>query len=113
LADDFAIQLAAIGRYGVVPRGSVRALLQEQKKESYRPCFDEACQIELGKALAAQKTLAPRIMRAGKRCRLAATLEDLTPEVTESPAAIEVECKEEALLDGVDRVVAQLVKKSS
>jgi hypothetical protein len=42
-------------------------LLTEKKKQSYSVCYDSACQIDIGKEVAAQKSLATKIVLAGKR----------------------------------------------
>lgn len=42
----------------VVPRAEIQALIRDEKLSSYDACFDESCQIELGKALAAGRVLA-------------------------------------------------------
>lgn len=43
--------------YRTVPRSEIQARLVEQQSDSYRACYDDACQIEIGKSVAAQKAL--------------------------------------------------------
>src|SRR5262245_48674027 len=45
--------LAEGGAYKVVPQSGLRRAMIDAKKESYQECFDEACQIEIGKAVSA------------------------------------------------------------
>ena len=50
LSDYLATRLSELAGFQVVPRSDLRARLAESKADSFRACFDEACQIELGKA---------------------------------------------------------------
>ncbi len=43
------------GVYQVMPPGDVKKALLEQSSESFKKCFDEKCQIELGRNLPANK----------------------------------------------------------
>ncbi len=45
--------LAVSRQFKLVPSQQVRQALIEKKRESYRSCYDESCQIEIGKELAA------------------------------------------------------------
>ncbi len=49
LTDLMASELAQGGIYRVMPPGDVKRVLLEQSRESYKECFDEKCQIELGR----------------------------------------------------------------
>ncbi|MEM7676470.1 MAG: hypothetical protein AAF449_10750, partial [Myxococcota bacterium] len=55
VSEYLSTQLAASGRFQVVPRDEVKKALVGQKKASYESCYDESCQIEVGKELAAEK----------------------------------------------------------
>ena len=77
--------------------------------ESYRPCSDSACQIELGKALAAKKMLTTKVLRLGTACAMTATLYDLATETAEAAAAVRSGCSKSALVDGVDQLISVLV----
>lgn len=112
LTDYVAARIAEAGQFRVVPRGELRARLAEKKAESYQACVDESCQIELGKALAAQKSLATRLIRAGGACAMTMTLYDLASEATESAATVRTECHERALMDGVDQLTNRLALQS-
>jgi len=70
------VKLAECG-YQVVPREQIRERIREQQKESYKACYDESCQIELGRELAAQKSLSSQLMKIGTSCQLGATIFDL------------------------------------
>jgi hypothetical protein len=92
----------------VVPREQLRERLVAQKKESYKACYDRSCQIELGRALAASKTVSSTLLQVGSRCVLNTTLIDLRTEATERAASAETSCTPEALLDAVKKAVGQL-----
>lgn len=108
LTEYFAMRLAASRTISLVPRGEVRTLLEEQKADSYRACYDESCRIELGKELAAEKSISPKILRTGDHCVIGAVIYDLKNEIAEHAASSRTACGEEALLDAVDRVAAEL-----
>jgi hypothetical protein len=94
--------------YRVLPRAQLRERLLDEKNGSYRSCMDQACQIELGKALAAQKVLATKLIRLGAACALTATLFDLRTETAESAASVRTACGKEALLQGADDLIDAL-----
>ncbi|MBN2497875.1 MAG: hypothetical protein JXR96_24995 [Deltaproteobacteria bacterium] len=96
------------GRYKVVPRDQLRKRLLEQKGSTYKACMDESCQIELGKALSAQKSLAVQLLKVGKKCAVTANLYDLKTETTEKGALVNTGCKLEELLDAMQEVARQL-----
>jgi hypothetical protein len=104
---------AAVTRHAgfkTVPRSQLRARLRREKRKSYRACFDQSCQIAIGKALAAQKSLAPRLIKIGKQCALTASLYDLRSEAAERAASVKTACTPEALLDAMERVAKQLAR---
>jgi hypothetical protein len=107
LTEYLATQLAAAG-LRVVPRAQLRARLLEEKKSSYRQCVDESCQIELGKAVAAQKTVATKILRAGGQCAVTAMLYDLKSEATERAASVDTSCAEGSLLAAMRELARKL-----
>jgi hypothetical protein len=92
----------------VVPRAELRTRLQQAQADSYRACVDERCQLELGRELAAQKTLATKILRLGAQCQLTSVLYDLRTATTERAATREAPCREDALLAAMRAVADQL-----
>jgi hypothetical protein len=111
LSEYLAAQLTATAGAKVVPRAQLRKRLVKERKNSYKRCFDESCQIEMGKAVAAQKSLATKILRVGKLCAIAASLFDLRSETTEGAATVDTSCKEDALLAGIKALVRKLAGK--
>jgi len=95
---DYLASLLAEGGYQVVPRDQIRERLKEQKTESYKECYDQSCQIELGRELAAQKSLDISILKIGNKCQMTANLYDLKKATTELAANADAECNEESLL---------------
>lgn len=77
LSELIAIQLVETGYFQVVPREDLRRRINQAKAETHRECFDEACQIELGKDLAAEQTLSIKVMKLGGECSSTLTLFDL------------------------------------
>jgi len=101
------VKLAECG-YQVVPREQIRERIREQQKESYKACYDESCQIELGRELAAQKSLSSQLMKIGTSCQLGATIFDLKKSAAEGAASASGGCGEEKLLELVGQVAEKL-----
>jgi hypothetical protein len=78
--------------FQTVPRTAVRQVLLDRKSESYRECFDEACQIELGKAVAAAKVAAASWSRIGGGCIFELRMFDLRTELNEQSLRADAEC---------------------
>lgn len=108
LTDYLATQLASARSFRVVPASLLRQRLRAQKKESYRSCYDTSCQIALGKALAAEKSLASKVLRLGDACSLTANLYDLKTEAAERAATVTVACTVSAIRKGIDQLTAKL-----
>jgi hypothetical protein len=95
--------------YQVVPRDQLRSRISAEKRESYKSCFEQRCQIELGRALAAQKSLATKLLRVGGQCVLTSQLYDLKTETAERAASAKsASCGEGALLVAIDELARQL-----
>ena len=100
--------LTRSGKYQVVPRDRLRAGLAEQKKESYRECMDESCQIELGRAVSASKLLSTQLLQVGSKCAVTANLYDLKTETTQKGAMVQTGCSPDELLDAMQQIADQL-----
>ena len=100
--------LTTTGQYKVISRDQLRARLLDQKQSSYKSCVDESCQIELGKAMAAQKSLATQLLKVGKHCAVTANLYDLKTETAERGAMVNTGCTSDQLLDSMRQVAKQL-----
>ncbi len=100
--------LVAECSYQVLPRDEIRARIRNQKIASYKQCYDQKCQIELGRELAAQKTLATKILKIGDRCQLTSMLYDLKKAATEKAASVAATCDEKALLAAVKQLADKI-----
>ena len=92
LTDLVAAQLAASGLYQVVPNAEVKKALRNKTAESYDDCYDEACQIEIGKEIAAQKTLATKVSQLGRTCIVTMHLYDLRKSASEKASTKTGKC---------------------
>lgn len=107
LIDYLAARLTE-GGYQVVPLDQVRERIRSLKSESSKVCYDQNCQIELGRELAAQKTLATKILRIGKSCQVTAVMYDLKRAATETAATEEATCEVDPLLEAVKKIALKL-----
>jgi hypothetical protein len=111
LSEYLAGKLAEKGAFRVVPRDQLRARLQREKTQTYQECYDMSCQIELGKAVAAEKSLATKLLRFGTACSVSLTLYDLRSEASESEGSAtedQRDCSERELLEALRRAVNRL-----
>jgi TolB-like protein len=114
LGDQLRIFVAQRG-VRTVERGAQEKAIKEQissmKSESYKQCYDDSCQVELGKALAASHILRSRITRFGRRCVLNAELIDLKSEVTMAASSSQGDCEAEGFLTMSESVATNLLAK--
>lgn len=108
LTEYLAAGVTRFAGYQVVPRDQLRRRLAAEKRKSYKLCVEQRCQIELGKALAAKKSLATKLLKVGKQCAFTALLYDLRTEATERAAQVRTACDQDALLGGVEKLAKQL-----
>ena len=93
--------------FKLTPQSQVRDRVVDLKRESHRDCYDQSCQIELGKAVAAHKSLSSRLIRIGNSCSLQSAIYDLRTETTERGAEAKGPCTEEGIAASIDKVVAK------
>ncbi|MCK5795889.1 MAG: hypothetical protein KAI47_01810 [Deltaproteobacteria bacterium] len=108
LTDYLAAQLAAVTNVKVIPRSQLRQRLVKERKKSYKRCYDSSCQIEMGKAVAAQKTLGTKLLRIGNTCAIASSLYNIRTETTDRAATVDTRCSADALLSAIKRLVRKL-----
>ncbi len=113
LTDYLSARSVEVLGWSTLPPAEIRERLRAEKKASYAPCMDDACQIELGKALAADKMLATKLLRLGDVCTVVASLYDLRRESAEAAATIESGCASNELRDAIDRLVRELFARLS
>jgi hypothetical protein len=112
LTEYLVAALAATGRFHVVPRDILRAKLIRYKARSFEACFDTSCQIELGKALAAQQSLATRIIALEDRCILTASLYDLKTETTICGSSVGIGCDARSLFGGLTTLSGEIARQA-
>ncbi len=105
---DYLAVLMAEGGYQVVPRSQVRERIKKQQLESKKECYEQSCQVELGRELAAQKSLATQIFKIGGVCKVTATLFDLRRATTEKAASAGGSCEEKELLAAVEQIAKKM-----
>lgn len=91
-----------------MPREQLRQRLQQEKAGAYKACFEESCQIELGRAVAAEKSLSTTLLRVGKKCAVTINLYDLKSETAERGATEEGGCGLDELMVAIKGVAAKL-----
>ena len=84
--------------------------MQALKAESYASCYDDSCQLELGKALAASHIVRSKITKFGARCVLNGELIDLQSEVTVKAASAQGACQAEGFLEMSETIERDLMK---
>jgi hypothetical protein len=105
---DYLGSLMARQGYQVVPRSQLRERLVGARTASYKDCFDQSCQIEIGKELAAQKTLACQVLKLGKSCKVTVNLFDLKKSASEGAGTASGECGEDEVVASLEEAVKDL-----
>ena len=108
MAKYLSTRLTESGKYQVIPRDQLKKRLFAQKAQSLKECYDQSCQIEIGKELAAEKTLSARIAKLGGRCTVSLTLYDLRIAATEKAASQHGRCGEGEIMNSLDKTLAKL-----
>lgn len=107
LTDYLGTQLAAQG-YLVVPRSELKKRLTEQKTATHRSCYDTSCQLELGKELAAEKSMGTQLIKLGTSCKLTLNLYDLKKATSELAAFESGGCDEDGIVKSLESAVLKI-----
>ncbi|MBW1809707.1 MAG: hypothetical protein JRJ87_16040 [Deltaproteobacteria bacterium] len=107
LTDYLASKIAEDGLFHVVPRDEIKKRLRAQKKKSFKECYDQSCQIEIGREIAAQKTLSVTISPIGSSCVVTAALFDLKKAATDATASSRGKCIPDNLVTQIENIVAK------
>lgn len=101
---------ASLSEHGLrlVPESSIRAVLRREKARSYDACVDEACQIELGRELAASVVLRTTVTAIDGTCTVAAVPFDLRTQTTLSGATRQTSCRTAAVRDALATIAVTL-----
>jgi hypothetical protein len=108
LSDYLAAKLVETGKYQVVPRSQFKERLFQQKKGTYKKCYDQSCQIELGRELAAEKIATTQIIQLGGKCTISFRLYDLKKATTQTAKSRSGGCTEPDLLATLDILIKDL-----
>jgi len=106
LTDYLAVRLVSC--YNVIPREQIRQRIVANKKESHKTCYEQSCQVEMGRELAAQKSLSTKILKIADECTMTATLYDLRKSITEKAAMADSGCDKKRLLAAVGTIANDL-----
>jgi len=106
---DYLGSLMARRGFQIVPRSQLRERLTEAKKGSYKECYDESCQIEIGKELAAQKSLANQVLKIGSQCKVTVNLYDLKKAASDEAGAGSGKCDEDGVVLSLEQAVDDLL----
>ncbi len=106
--NDYMYGRLAVAGFKLTPQSQVRERVVEPKAASHMDCYDQSCQIELGKTVAAQKSLASRLIKIGDSCSLQSQIYDLRTETTVKGAEAQGPCTETGIKASIDQVVAKL-----
>ena len=112
LTEYLGTALSERGSYRVVPPGDIRRALTSKALESYKECYDKQCQIELGRELAANKTISSSILKIGKSCVVTCSVYDLQTQTTDLSAKVEGKCGADALLASLREVASKVCTKA-
>ena len=108
LTDLVAQELGLEGVFQIMPPGDVKNALREQAGESYKQCYNEKCQIDLGRQLPANKLLSTSITKIGDNCRVVGLLYDLRRQTTDTIAKENAGCSESELAGALESVAGKL-----
>jgi hypothetical protein len=108
LTDYLGTKLGEQGNYQIIPRQEIRKRLVEQKKASFKKCYDQSCQIEVGREMAAQFTVSASISRVGSTCIITAAMYDLRKAATHKTGTAKGRCTADALLIAVEQIADKL-----
>jgi len=119
LTDYLRTQVARRGTFVVIDKSrqaeAIKKIAGEARKESYKACYDEKCQIPLGQALSADTILRVKLTRIGSTYQLNAEVVDLAKEAVDPGMAGLVEIpanprkgRDDRLLQGMRHIARQI-----
>ncbi len=119
LTDFLRTQIAHRGTFIVIDKSrqaeALKKMVGDARKESYRACYDEHCQIPLGQALSADTILRVKLTRIGSTYQLTAEVVDLAKEAVDPGMAGSVEIpaephsgRDDRLLQGMRQIARQI-----
>lgn len=113
LSEYLTNKVADGGIFQVVPTSRLKERLTQLKVESYKQCYDQRCQIEIGRELAARNSLATQIARVGSLCAIMTTLYDLRRGTSQAAASAKGGCLKDDLVASVEKAIATLKEQAA
>lgn len=107
LLEVYAAHLSQAG-LRLIPGAEVHEALERERAASYRPCVDDACQLELGRQLAAGVVLRTTVVRIDDRCTVSAIPFDLRTNTALVGVTRPAACDASELRDGLVALAAAL-----
>lgn len=108
LTEFLAAKLGEGGRFQIVPRDQIRERLRDQQKDSFKVCYDQGCQIEVGRELAAEKVVSSSVRKVGSQCLVTAAIYDLRRAASERTASLRRACNTDDLIGAVEEIARGL-----
>lgn len=102
------LELTSTGRFRFVPRRDIEAANRKVKAESLGDCVDAQCNLEIGRALAAERVLAPRLFASDGGCVVALTSFDLRTETGDWAATVKSPCDDASLREAARKLASRL-----
>jgi TolB-like protein len=109
LGDIVATELSRTGRFQVIGRSDLGALLGYEKQKAVLGCTESGCLAEIGGAIGADLVLSGQAGRLGTQYRLSLLAVDARKAVARARAARFTEASEDALARIVPELVAEIV----
>ncbi len=103
-----AARIAATPGYSVVPQAELNSALRQQKITTYEQCYDESCQIQIGKEVAASQIVSTQIIKIASVCTVSITFFDLRRNASVFAKTAEGSCKEDGLLSSIRKALTGL-----
>jgi PBP1b-binding outer membrane lipoprotein LpoB len=110
LTDYLSSSIAEGGMFHVIPRDQIKKRLRQQKKDSHKKCYEQSCQVEIGREMAAQKSLSVTISSIGSTCIVTAAILDLKNAATDATATARGKCSSDSMLTKIEEIVAKFRK---
>jgi len=115
VSDRLRGELIATGRYTVLERGQMNAILQEQGFQQTGACSEASCIVEVGQLLAVHKMVGGSIGKVGKAYSINLKIIDVATGKIERQVSDDVKCSKEDLVSfhirNVARIMAGLEKQ--
>ena len=108
LTSYIASKLSESGEYEVVPQDKLKEALTAKKKDSFKQCYEQSCQIEIGQELAANKVVATQVMKVGSTCMVTCNVYDLKKATSGKAGTVKGTCDEDGISAAIDEVLQKL-----